>query len=128
MESCNIVSSVNDRKPKIALELQVDQSTISRDIKVLKQLSQRFIFDLAKSDLAYYYRQCIDGIEEVRRKGWEIFKGYSNLTPKDKLLALKVIRECNESKFALFKEGPSIMHMKSLEERLQTIESREINQ
>jgi hypothetical protein len=32
-----------------------------------------------------------------------------NLIPKDKLLALKVIRECNEAKFALFKEGPSIM-------------------
>ena len=85
---------------EIALELKVDQSTISRDIKVLKLLSQRFVFDLAKSDLAYYYKQCIDGIEEVRRKGWEIFKGQdnSNLTPRDKLLAVKVIRECNESK------------------------------
>jgi IS30 family transposase len=113
---------------EIAHELRVDQSTISRDIKVLKELSQRFIFDLAKSDLAYYYKQCIDGIE-VRRKGWEIFKSQinNNLTPRDKLLSLKVIRECNESKFALFKEGPSIMHIKSLEERLQTIESREIN-
>ena len=72
----------------------------------------------------------MDGIEEVRRKGWEIFKGEtkSNLTPKDKLLALKVIRECNEAKFALFKEGPSIMHIKSLEERLQNIESRRIDQ
>jgi hypothetical protein len=94
-------------------------------------LSQRFVFDLAKSDLAYYYKQCIDGIEEVRRKGWEIFKGQnsnSNLTPRDKLLALKVIRECNEAKFALFKEGHSIMHIKPLEERLQNIESREITQ
>ena len=116
---------------EIAHELMVDQSTISRDIKVLKKLSQRFVFDLAKSDLAYYYKQCIDGIEEVRRKGWEIFKGQNNnnnLTPKDKLLALKVIRECNEAKFALFKEGPSIMHIKSLEERLQNIESRNIDQ
>jgi hypothetical protein len=62
---------------------------------VLKEMSQRFVFDLAKSDLAYYYKQCIDGIEEVRREGWEIFKDYSNsnLTPKDKLLALKVIKE-----------------------------------
>jgi IS30 family transposase len=65
---------------EIALELRVDQSTISRDIKALKELSQRFVFDLAKSDLAYYYKQCIDGIEEVRRKGLEIFKGCSNLT------------------------------------------------
>jgi hypothetical protein len=114
---------------KIALELKVDQSTISRDVKALKELSQRFVFDLAKSDLAYYYKQCIDGIEEVRRKGWEIFKGQNNnnLTPKDKLIALKVIRECNEAKFALLKDGPYIMHLKSLEERLENIESREIS-
>jgi hypothetical protein len=56
-----------------------------------------------------------------------ITSSHVNLTPKDKLLALKVIRECNEAKFALFKEGPSIMHIKSLEERLQNIESRQIN-
>ena len=113
---------------EIAQELKVDQSTISRDIKVLKEISLRFVYDLAKSDLMYYYKQCIDGIEEVRGKGWEIFKGQNNLSPKDKLLALKVIRECNEAKFALFKEGPSIMHIKSLEERLENIESSQINQ
>ena len=79
-------------------QLGVDQSTISRDIKALKELSQQFVFNLTKSDLAYDYKQCIDWIEEVRRKGWDIFKNkYNNLTPKDKLLALKVIiRECNE--------------------------------
>jgi len=51
---------------EIAEELNVDQSTISRDVKALKVLSQRFVFDFAKSDLEYYYKQCIDGIEEVR--------------------------------------------------------------
>jgi IS30 family transposase len=44
---------------EIAQELNVDQSTISRDIKALKELSQQFIYDLAKSDLAYYYKQSI---------------------------------------------------------------------
>lgn len=51
---------------EIAQELNVNQSTISRDIEMLKELSKRFVFDLAKSDLTYYYKQCIDGIEEVR--------------------------------------------------------------
>lgn len=32
---------------EIAEQLDVNQSTISRDIKVLKQLSQRFVYDLA---------------------------------------------------------------------------------
>jgi IS30 family transposase len=41
---------------EIAQTLSVDQSTISRDIKVLKEQSQQFVYDLAKSDLAYYYK------------------------------------------------------------------------
>ena len=44
---------------EIAHKLNVDQSTISRDVKALKQLSQQFVYNLAKSDLAYYYKQCI---------------------------------------------------------------------
>jgi IS30 family transposase len=64
---------------EIAEELKVNQSTISRDIKKLKQMSQQFVYDLAKSDFAYCYKQCIDGIEEVKRKGWEIFNGINNL-------------------------------------------------
>jgi transcriptional antiterminator len=39
---------------EIAQELGVDQSTISRDIKALKELSQQFVYDLAKSDLVTY--------------------------------------------------------------------------
>jgi IS30 family transposase len=115
---------------EIAEKLNVDQSTISRDVKALKEMSQQFVFDLAKSDLAYYYKQCIHGIEEVRRKVWEILREneQSLLTPKDKLLALKLIKECDEGKFALFKDGPSIMNVKSLEERLTKIESGQINQ
>ena len=46
----------------------------------------------------------------------------SLMTPKDKLLDLKLIKECDEGKFALFKDGPSIMNVKSLEERLSKIE------
>ncbi len=118
---------------EIAEQLNVDQSTISRDVKVLKEMSQQFVFDLAKSDLAYYYKQCINGIEEVRRKAWEMLRDEDDegqpslLTPKDKLLALKLIKECDEGKFALFKDGPSIMNVKSLEERLSKIESGQIN-
>jgi IS30 family transposase len=114
---------------EIAEQLNVDQSTISGDIKALKEMSQQFVFDLAKSDLAYYYKQCINGIEEVRRKVWEMLRENEQpLAPKDKLLALKLIKECDEGKFALFKDGPSVMNVKSLEERLSKIESGQITQ
>jgi IS30 family transposase len=86
---------------EIAQELGVDQPTISRDVKTLKELSQQFVYDLARSDLAYCYKQCIDGVE-VKRKTWFIFRNELQ-NPKDKLLALKLIRECNEAKFTLFR-------------------------
>jgi IS30 family transposase len=57
---------------EIAEQLNVDQSTISRDVKALKEMSQQFVFDLARSDLAYYYKQSIDGIEEAKKEAWRI--------------------------------------------------------
>jgi transcriptional antiterminator len=87
---------------EVAQKLGVDQSTISRDVKALKELSQRFVYDLAKSDLAYCYKECIDGVEEVKKKAWFMLNNELQ-NPKDKLLALKLIKECNEAKFTLFK-------------------------
>ena len=37
---------------EIAEQLNMDQSTISRDVKALKEMSQLFVFDLAKSDIS----------------------------------------------------------------------------
>jgi len=114
---------------EIADKLGVDRTTISRDVKVLKQMSQQFVYDLAHSDLAYYYKQCLNGIEEAKRKAWLIFDRLNQSSNpgavKDSLLALKLTVDCNEAQFSLFKEGPAIMQIKRLEERLMHIESRE---
>jgi IS30 family transposase len=107
---------------EIAEKLGVDQSTVSRDIKVLKQLSQQFVYDLAKSDLAYYYKQSIDGIDEAKKELWKIYNN-SKMSVKERVLALKIIIQSNESKFKLLAEGPSVLAVKSLEERLNKIES-----
>lgn len=120
----SILLSQSMTQTEIAKKLNLDQSTISRTIKELKELSNRFIFDLAKSDLAFYYLQSIEGIEQVKKNAWIIFKDQS-LTPRDRLYALKLVKECNESTFALFKDGPSIMNVQTLENRLMQIENRQ---
>jgi hypothetical protein len=53
---------------EIAQLLHVHVNTISTDVKVLKELSQRFVLDLAKGDLTYYYKQYIDEIDEIRHE------------------------------------------------------------
>jgi IS30 family transposase len=115
---------------EIAQQLNVDQSTISRDTKALKKSSQQFVYNLAKSDLAYYYKQSIDGIEEAKREAWKIYHDNNNneVSVKEKLSALKLIIDSNEARFKLLSEGPSVLAIKSLEERLNKIESnRQIN-
>jgi hypothetical protein len=120
---------IEERRRKVASLIAQPMT----ETEIAKQeLSQQFVYDLAKSDLAYYYKQCIDGIEIVLKKGWEVFNNtrgeYDDLSSKDRLQALRVIRECNESNFALFKEGPSIMNVKALEGRLAKIEDRQQQQ
>ena len=41
---------------------------------------------------------------------------------KEKLAALKLIIESNEARFKLLSEGPSVLAIRSLEERLNKIE------
>ena len=111
---------------EIAQQLAVDQSTVSRDIKVLKQTSQQFVYDLAK-DLAYYFKSSINGIEEAKKESWKIFLD-ENVQVRDKLLALKIILTADETRFKLLSEGPALLAIKSLEDRLNRIEGMGENQ
>ena len=106
---------------EIARELHCNVSTICRDIKFLKKLSQQFVFDLAK-DLGFYYKGCIDTMDQIQQKCWNIFNN-DNVPQKDKLLALKIIKETCESKFSLIEKGPSVMALNSLQERVEKIEN-----
>jgi DNA-binding transcriptional ArsR family regulator len=129
-EKVSFLLSRSFNESEIAHQLGVDQSTISRDVKVLKEMSQSFVYDLAKSDLAYYYKQCIDGIEEAKKESWRIFYDHDKtVLVKDKLLALKIIIQSNEAAFKLLSEGPSVLNVKLLEDRLTKIEhqNKQIN-
>lgn len=57
---------------EIGQRLGVDNSTISKDVKALKLISQQFIYDITKSDFAYYYKQCLDAVKLILRKQYEI--------------------------------------------------------
>jgi IS30 family transposase len=106
---------------EIARELHCNVSTICRDIKYLKKLSQKFVFDLAK-DLGFYYKSCIDTMDQIQQKCWNIYNNDNQVSQKDKLLALKIIKETCESKFSFIEKGPSVMAINSLHERVEQIE------
>ena len=115
---------------EIARELGVDASTVSRDIQYLISQSQNYLNSLAKEALPFMYQTSIEGIRNVLKESWNIYTIESNkdITWFHKLAALKLAKECNEALFKLTAEGPSVMYVRLLEERLGRIEAREINQ
>ena len=66
----------------IAEKLGVDNTTISKDVKALKLISQQFIYDITKSDFTYYYKQCLDMVKFVLRRQMEIV-GKDTITKED---------------------------------------------
>jgi predicted transcriptional regulator len=121
---------------EIAKELGVDASTVSRDINYLIAQSQNYLSSLAKETLPFMYQTSIEGIRNVLKECWTIYTINSNnkdIDVKDitwfhKLGTLKLAKECNEALFRLAAEGPLVMHVKLLEERLKRIETKQINQ
>jgi IS30 family transposase len=112
---------------EIAKELNVDNSTVSRDIKYLTAQSQNYLNDLAKETLPFMYQTSIEGIRSILKECWNIYQSNDNkINWFQRLAALKLAKECNEAIFNLVDEGPSVMYLKQLQEKLILIESRQI--
>jgi hypothetical protein len=106
---------------EIARELNVNQYTVSRDIKYLKIQSRKFVYVLGRSDLSDAYKRCIDSLELIKKEAFLMFKRES-LKPKDKLLALRIMADVNESVFSLFGQGPQVLHIKSINDKIDELE------
>ena len=113
---------------EIAKELNVDHCTISRDIKFLTAQSQNYLNELAKQTLPFMYKISIEGIRDIIKECYAIIYQTDDTTKEvnmyHKLAALKLIKECHESVFHLLDEGPSVMYLKQLQEKLIQIENR----
>jgi hypothetical protein len=51
-----------------------------------------------------------------------------NIQIKDRLAALRLIKDCNIDKFELLNAEPSVLNMKTMEQRLSRIETSEVFQ
>jgi IS30 family transposase len=113
---------------EIAKELRVDSATVSRDIKYLTGQSQNYLNSLAKETLPFMYQTSIEGIRDVIKEAWSIYQSNDkSINTFQKLAALRLVKECYESVFHLLDEGPSILAVRQLQERLVLIENRQIH-
>lgn len=70
------------------------------------------------------YFNCIEGINQVQREAWKIYKNEDNnpeINQWHRMTALKLLRKCNESKFNMYSHGPAFMELNKLEQEIQKI-------
>jgi hypothetical protein len=73
------------------------------------------------------FETSIDGVREVLKECWTIYQSEDKTVNWfQKLAALKLAKECHETQFKLLTEPPSLMMVKTLEEKLNQLENRQI--
>jgi Trp operon repressor len=90
---------------EIAQELDVDQSTISRDLQLLKQEAKKKIEKYLNEDILFEYLRYIAGSNEVTRHLWEIVQNQKTPT-KDKTNALSLLMQFYNKRLELLIGGP----------------------
>jgi IS30 family transposase len=106
---------------EIARKLGVDAGTVSKDIKYLVSQSQGYIDSLARETLPFMYQQSIEGVRDILKECWKIYET-SDEKNDNRIAALALAKQCYESMYKLTSEGPTVAHLKFLEEKLNKIE------
>jgi hypothetical protein len=92
----------------VAEELQIDQSTVSRDIQYLRQQAQENLQKHIQQKLPEEYQRCLTGMNQVLKLSWQIANNtkqngqdhndnINTITPGDdrtRLQALSLINDC----------------------------------
>jgi hypothetical protein len=89
-----MLSSQGLNETKIATQLNVNQSTVSRDLKALKKLSQKSLVSIVEKELPYEYAKSLISLDYVINECWHIYRDEKGKwTNKNKIDALKMIRD-----------------------------------
>ena len=75
---------------------------------------------MAKSDLAFQFHQSIRGVDDVKRRLWNLILSEQSTT-KEKLVAYRQIMVAEETRFRLLEKGPIVMGLQNVEQKLKRI-------
>ncbi len=118
----HILSCQGFSETEIADELNVGQSTICRDINFMKKDSQKALESVVKEVLPYEYKKSISCMDLVIRECWTIIKNQTGqYTIKNKLDALKLLKESTFTKLEILITGPINLRAQELEKKVKDL-------
>jgi hypothetical protein len=109
---------------EIAQKIQVNQSTISRDIQYLKQQAKTSIWKYLNEDILFEYLRYIVGNNEISKKLWEIVQDDENSSAKDKTNALALLNQSYTKRLEILMNG--VESFKDVKKNISEIEEIEM--
>lgn len=107
---------------EIAKVLNVGQSTISRDLKSIKKESMKQLESVLKDVLPYEYTKSISCMDQVIRQCWIIINDKTDQwTNKNKLDALKLLKETTRTKLEILNQGPVNLFAQQLQQKVKEL-------
>src|SRR5438093_6271120 len=103
----NVISlySKGLNQEEIAFELHVDQSTVSRNLQLIKQEARKQVEKYLREDILLEYPRYMTGSNEITRRLWEIVQN-ENTTTKEKMNALSQLTQSYNSRLQTLTAGP----------------------
>ncbi len=89
---------------EIAEKMNVNQSTISRDLQYLQQEAKKNIWKYLNEDILFEYLRYIVGNNEISKKLWEIVQD-ENSSAKDKANALSLLNQSYTKRLEILMNG-----------------------
>jgi hypothetical protein len=114
---------------EICKMLQIDKSTICRDIAFLKAQAKETIKNHIQDRLPYEYGKCLQGLEEIIKESWIIAtKADKTGDTKEKLQSLALIKDSYSTKMDLLTNANLLSDsIKFLEDNKEKLSNSEIN-
>ena len=127
-EKVHIMLSQGLSEKEIAAQLNVDQSTVCRDVKSIKKRSQDTLQGIEADVLPYEFSNCLVSMDEIIKQCWIIFQDESGKwTNKDKIYILKLLKEAIRTKLELLLHGPINLSLSHLSEEVKQLKQENEN-
>jgi hypothetical protein len=111
---------------EIANELQVSETTIKRDLAFLQSLAQQEIKDYVQNRLPFEYTKSLAVLDHIKMRAFKIAD--ETRDDRNKITALRLAAETEVSKARLLAEGPGVVALTELQERLKKVENHQFLQ
>jgi hypothetical protein len=111
---------------EIANELQVSETTIKRDLSFLQSLAQQEIKDYVQNRLPFEYTKSLAVLDHIKMRAFKIAD--ETRDDRNKITALRLAAETEVSKARLLAEGPGVLSVTDLQNKVIKLENNQFSQ